>query len=310
MISRCLIFLLATTTLLRAGTVVVTSLPDEQPPIGPLASWNGLPLPVGSVVRIGAFPGKTDDDLLNTAAAGTSALTAAFVPFGSPASVGDGADNAAGTFEISAREGIRSGESPLVGERISLLITQAGGAELLVARFNGSVFIADSDSGIEQVITLHLADAHIVVGNRLTASKLTTSQPPVVGSFIAWIDGFPLITDPAQKLPGADADGDGRSNFLEYATGGNPASGSDSPTTGLHQDNEGSLWFRFMLEPGIGSIRCLAQSSGDLLMPWTTLTNPPEPDTGEPGTWLRVRVPQPLAPNGFFRVAVDQPVSP
>ncbi len=227
---------------------------------------------------------------------------------------GDGADAAPGSFEISARQAIRSPGSPLVGERISLLITRSGGQEILIARFDASNFIGDSGSGIEQVATLHLADARIIVGNHFSPSKLATAPPPKVGSFSTWIDSFTAITDPALKSRSADADGDGRSNFLEYATGGNPSSGSDAAASQLHEDATGSLWFRFKLEPGIGSIRSVAQSSGDLLTPWTTLGNIPEPDpdlnSGGSETWLRVRIPMPLAPNGFFRVMHDQPAAP
>ncbi len=41
--------------------------------------------------------------------------------------------------------------------------------------------------------------------------------------FQNWIEGFAEITNPADKLPGADPDGDGHSNLLEFALNGNPA---------------------------------------------------------------------------------------
>jgi autotransporter-associated beta strand protein len=45
--------------------------------------------------------------------------------------------------------------------------------------------------------------------------------------FGTWIDSFGSLTDPADKLPGADPDGDGVSNLVEFALNGDPTDGGD-----------------------------------------------------------------------------------
>jgi hypothetical protein len=44
------------------------------------------------------------------------------------------------------------------------------------------------------------------------------------------------LANPNNRLPGADADGDGQSNLLEYATGTNPAGWSDGPEIIISND--------------------------------------------------------------------------
>ena len=51
----------------------------------------------------------------------------------------------------------------------------------------------------------------------LTSTNETSADP-----FEEWIDSFLALTDPADKEKGADPDGDGRSNFEEFAFDGDP----------------------------------------------------------------------------------------
>jgi autotransporter-associated beta strand protein len=44
--------------------------------------------------------------------------------------------------------------------------------------------------------------------------------------FLAWIGAFPALTNPAERAPHADPDGDGLSNLAEFALDGNPANPS------------------------------------------------------------------------------------
>ncbi|MGC4014801.1 MAG: autotransporter-associated beta strand repeat-containing protein [Luteolibacter sp.] len=60
--------------------------------------------------------------------------------------------------------------------------------------------------------------------------------------FTPWINGFTSLTDPADKTKSADPDHDGRSNLLEFALDGNPASSTDdgkvrSAVSNLSGDN-------------------------------------------------------------------------
>lgn len=297
---------------LHGGTVIISNLPDEQHPLEPLTSRAGNPLETGTVIRIGAFPGMSDDDLLDVAAEGGYAgISAAFEPFGSPAAIGEGSDATDGRFEISIRELLSELESPLINEEISLMILKNGGLEFLVARFDGEAFARDTESALEQIVALHLADARIVVGNRYGDTRILTSPPSSIGSFAQWLTGFPSITDPLKMTPEADADGDGRSNFLEYATGGNPASGSDHSPSQLSQDGSGDYWFHFKSEPGLGVIRYQALTSDDLSGPWLPLEGAAESNIQLPASgtaeWMMVPIPQAMGDEArrFFRLQVD-----
>ena len=291
---------------LLAGTVVITSVPDEQHPLAPLTSLGGIPLAAGVELRVGAFPGMTDDQILNAAAGGLVQLTASFVSFGASFAIGDGVDGATGSFEIAAKQNSGTPQALWVGEKISLIIRTQAGGEFLVARFDGKTFEADPDTGLDPLLSLHLADAKIVVGNRYGASNFATSSAPASGTFDTWIHSFPSIMDPAKRLPAADADGDGRSNFLEYVTAGNPASPDDQAPCQILRDGEGAFWVRFSRTAGLGSVRYSVESSDNLLTAWQALGGTVEPDPDPPvagsPNWMRVRVPAPLGSNGFFRL--------
>jgi hypothetical protein len=243
----------------------------------------------------------SDDALLDLATAGGLAqVSTAFSPFGATASIGQGVAGAAGGFEISIRD---TGSASLDGEVISLLLqTQSG--EFLIARFHGSLFQAQTDTGLEPFHSLHLADADLITGNRMGAFKFSTSPAPVVGSFTAWLAGFPSITDPALKLHEADADGDGRSNYLEYATGGDPSSAGDPPACEILPDGAGGMWVRFRRVPGLGTVRYTPQFSLDLQSPWLETDQTLQPDPGN-AEILRLQLTPPMAPARFFRLLVE-----
>jgi hypothetical protein len=285
---------------LQAGTVVITSQQDETHSLQPLTALSGIPLGVGTQVRVGAFPGLSDDQVLDLAHQGTMQLSEQFIPFGSACSIGQGVEGAAGSFEIAVKD---SGSAPAwAGQTISMLIQTAGG-EFIVARFPGKIFELETATGLEPLLSLHLADAKVIVGNRLGSENLATAVAPSVGSFSTWLAGFPSIIDPALKFPHADADSDGRSNFLEYATGGNPASASDPAPCWISSDPSGSLWVRFSRVPGLGAIDYRLES-GDLLTPWQETTGTVEPDPENTNT-MRLQLPAPVSNSKFFRLMVE-----
>lgn len=294
-------WLIASCLPLSAETVIITTVPDETRPMEPLTSLGGIPLDETAQVRVGAFSGMSDDELLDLAAdGGLTEVSAAFSPFGATASIGQGVDGEAGGFEISIRD---TGAASLAGEVISLLLETQGG-EFLIARFHGIFFQAQTETGLEPFHSLHLADADLITGSRIGSSKLSTSPAPEVGSYTTWLAGFASITNAALKLPGADADGDGRSNFLEYATGGNPASSGDAAACEILPDGAGGMWVRFRRVPGLGSVRYTPQFSPDLQSPWSEITQPVEPDPGNAAI-LRLQLAPPMTPAGFFRLLVE-----
>ncbi|MGC4014851.1 MAG: autotransporter-associated beta strand repeat-containing protein [Luteolibacter sp.] len=64
-------------------------------------------------------------------------------------------------------------------------------------------------------------------GTTWTFTQSTGVLAFVSDPFSTWIAGFGL-TDPADRLPGADPDHDGIVNAIEFVLGGNPATGDDS----------------------------------------------------------------------------------
>ena len=292
---------------LNAGTVVVTSLPDAEHPVMPLASSDGLVLESGSEIRIGAFPGMSDDAILDASkSGGLTQVLAGFVSFGAVQQIGVGADGQAGRFEICVRQAL-GGTSSLVGQEISVLIRKGAGQEFLVARFKGKVFTADPDTGLEPLVSLHLAEAKIVAGDRYGKSLFSTAAAASAGSFGDWIGTFTGLEDPDDLLAGADPDGDGRSNFLEYATGGNPASGVDHAACVMGRDGSGPV-VRFSRAKGIGVVPVI-EWSPDLVTPWVPLEGTPQPDPDAPASdeiqWLKMRVPESVGPRGFFRLVTS-----
>lgn len=306
-LSRTCLCLIAGISPVVAGTVVITTLPDITHPLPPLISLDGFPLIDGTVVKVGAFPGKSDDEVVGIATSG--AVDATFVPFGASHAIGDGVTGEDGSFEFSVRQAVPNASAPFGGEEITVLIQKGAGQEILIARFKGKHFEVDPDTGLEPLLSVHLADAKVVVGNYRGGKFMSTTPPPAVGSFSTWIDSY-SISDPDLRLPGADADGDGRSNFLEYATGGNPTSSVDVPPCQLVAGASGDPWFRFSSASGIGSAAPRVETSGDLVSPWVKMEAlvevDPDPPSSSPGVdWLRVAVPRPLGQKGFFRLSVE-----
>lgn len=291
-----------------ASGVVITSVPDAQNPLAPLTSLAGIPLAAGVQVRIGAFPGMSDEQILDAAASGgLTQITSNFVPFGAASSIGAGVGGAAGGFEMAARELAGASPASWVGQTVSLLIQQPSGSEFLVARFDGKIFEAGTVTGLEPLLSLHLAEAKIIVGNRYGTDKFATSPAPTRGAFTTWITSFSSITNPNLRLPEADADADGRSNYLEYATGGNPMVAGDPAPCQLLSNENGEFWIRFSRATGLGVFTPAVETSSNLISPWTRVPGAIEVDTNPPSisagiNWMRIQVPQPLGPSGFFRL--------
>jgi len=281
--------------------VVITTVADAQHPLAPLTTLAGVALGGNTQIRLGAFPGLSDDELLDLASQGGLAqVSATMVPFGAACTIGQGVDGAAGGFEISVRQ---PDPGACSGQTISLLIHSPPG-EFIVARFSGRAFEAPTDTGLEPLVSLHLSVATIIVDNRFGSGKLAASTAPTVGSFESWLAVFPSITDPLLKLPGADADSDGWSNLLEYATGSNPAVAGGTPPCSILTDGEGGMRLRFRHVAGLGTIRYELQTSDALSAPCVPSTLPVEADPESPG-FMRAHLAPPLSANGFFRLSVE-----
>ena len=72
----------AATLSLMAGTVLITSVPDSEHRLESLTSLDGISLAEDTQVFVGAFPGLSDDQVLDLASQGGLAqISSAFVPY-------------------------------------------------------------------------------------------------------------------------------------------------------------------------------------------------------------------------------------
>jgi autotransporter-associated beta strand protein len=171
--------------------------------------------------------------------------------------------------------------------------------------------------------------ARITGSGKLYATNGTVSSEP----YVAWIDSFSGITDPADKAKTADPDNDGLTNFVEFALDGNPASGTVSgkvrsriETVGVDQALVITLPVRagaaFDNTPGpaadatIDNLTYTIQGSNDLVTFGQGVTEIPVSSSGMPdlssASWAyktfrldgAIGGGTPRGPKGFLRVMV------
>ncbi len=295
-----------------ASIVVVSAVPDEGLALSPLRGSDGLPLPPGSEFRLGGFPGRDTAALLDAAnTGGYAAVAELFVPFGPPCQIGNGTDGEAGRFEVSVREPQLPETSPLAGEDIFLVVSENVRQEYFVARFPGKTFAPDSESAVEPLLVLHLSEARLVLGATRPGPAFSTLTAPLTGSFAQWIGQFPELTTD-DRLPLSDPDHDGRSNLVEYATGGNPVSSAgDPPVCGISRDSQGDFWIHFPQRSDIGTLRYEIETTDNPSSDWQAAAGvvemDPSPQEQEQTGLirLRLRIPSPLSPLGLFRLKVS-----
>jgi hypothetical protein len=163
----------------------------------------------------------------------------------------------------------------------------------------GYQFVSWSDG----VLTATRTDTNIQANLSVTANF-------GLGGYAAWISAFPTITNPDDRLPGADPDKDGLANSVEFVTGTNPS----QPTGGnvVSADVDGSnvvFEFERVKSAGEAGFASFIEVSGSLNSgSWTTPSGGQVVVTDH-GTTETVTVTVPAPPDGrmFGRIRVTSP---
>jgi autotransporter-associated beta strand protein len=137
--------------------------------------------------------------------------------------------------------------------------------------------------------------------------SLTVNTGPAVDDYSAWADSF----DPAVGAKAADDDGDGLTNFEEYAFGLDPRSGSSvNPITQPLDKTTGVFKYTRRATPATSGVVYTYESSTDLIGIWPGFT----PDStvsnnATPVEEITVTVPATLLANPriFLRVRAEEP---
>lgn len=113
----------------------------------------------------------------------------------------------AGTLQVT----LAGGFSPSLGDTFSIISSPGG----VTGKFDVEDFsAADPGTGLAWEVNYLSNGVQLEVIN--------------AGAYTDWVDSFPELTDPADKLKTADPDGDGIDNWGEFAFDGHPASGAAS----------------------------------------------------------------------------------
>jgi subtilisin-like proprotein convertase family protein len=137
---------------------------------------------------------------------------------------------------------------------------------------------------------------------------LNVHSASTMTNFSDWISSYPSLTGLSASL-GADPDGDGKSNLMEYYLGLNPTQ-TDSDSGAMTMSNGASNTFSmtFRRAKGITGITSAVEASGDLSSPWGT--NGVQQTVTDKGTYEEVTATVTNAPGEtrkFMRLKVSQP---
>jgi autotransporter-associated beta strand protein len=145
--------------------------------------------------------------------------------------------------------------------------------------------------------------------NRLnsTVTVTETQEDP----FVTWVDGYApdaLLPDAASKLPGADPDGDGISNLMEFVLGGSPVVSSQSILPTLATVEANSVLSYTRSDESEADTTQVGQWSTDLTN-WTNVTPVLVNENDAAADDMSITVPSSNAVNGklFLRLSVETP---
>ena len=285
---------LSVPSILSASTVVVSNVASAGgADASCLLDAAGNPLAAGSWVRLGYFNTLNEAEIAALALQGTTELLTAFIPFGAPSAVGTGVSGTAGRIEFASDAPL---SAPLPGLYAVVFNASSPGqaSEVMVLSLPGTV-PADDPSGLVGYLALQLENAGLVAG-RTSATGFSTV--PFLAGFQKWMAArMNADTPPEQLLPGADADGDGIANLVEYALG-SAADDAGSRSGPEINRNSNSLRIQFLCRQDDPLLSVIVQTSSSLEAgDWETAVGSP----------VEIASPPSPAPTGFVWMEQDVP---
>lgn len=234
---------------------------------------HGVPLPIGCRVQLATFGDATPAQIAGWAAQGAGVLLDHATPFGPPAAIGDGSEQA-GAIEFQSE----SPQAVPAGGLHAIVLnapTPAAATELLLLKL-GDTLPADDASGLPGFLTAHFEDAALVFGGTHAAGFATAASP---AGFDAWIATALGTGRPAgDYLPDADPDYDGLASLLEYALGSQPDDSASAGRLHLHRQPDGSHQVRYLRRGDDGTLVYQPEHSSTLDgTAWLPLESPAEP---------------------------------
>ena len=141
-------------------------------------------------------------------------------------------------------------------------------------------------------------------------STVTVTEPQE-DPFVTWVDGYApnaLLPDEASKLPGADPDGDGITNLMEFVLGGSPVVSSESILPTLATVGSDLVLSYTRSDDSESVTTQVGQWSTDLST-WTNVTPVLVNENGASADDMTISVPRSNAVNGkmFLRLSVGTP---
>jgi hypothetical protein len=152
-------------------------------------------------------------------------------------------------------------------------------------------------------------------GGEETAISGQVSVTPNPEGYDGWLSTYPSITGD-DRSPDADPDHDGMPNGIEFMTGTSPASASSVAAISSSVDATGNIVLQFQRVDAAKAYPVTAESTTNLVTPWTSVTIPNSATTGpaltvvENGTApddITVVVPSSGAAKKFARVRIAIP---
>jgi hypothetical protein len=295
------LYLVAAVTVARGFSLVVSSRPGSANPESRVLSASGLPLPAETRCQALALSGEL------TPGCGATAAAALFVPFGNPVSL-----TQPGTIEREIRRTLNAAnDQGLNGQAIRLLFYNGAmpsqASEWLLVEFPAAWFARDSALGLETQRSLHLANAVPLIGSRDAQGQLRAALTPGP-TFAEWIQAALPSAMPAARAAGEDPDGDGVSNFMEFAQGRNPSL-REAPSTLLLRHSPRPGYFLLGWQAADPPNAELFPEASDGLAPWAPVSGARTPATAPLGVtllpgaiWMELEIAAGTTTRGLFRL--------